>query len=115
MGGGRFSLTQDGGSLTHAMAIARPSGARNPRRRLRPPIARATWPPGRAGRVKGGAAAEPCEGTLDASEHPGTLRTRWADHHARDRGPLTVAMVISQPERESINQLDSQQMRSTLS
>ncbi|CAN98942.1 hypothetical protein predicted by Glimmer/Critica [Sorangium cellulosum So ce56] len=92
------------------MAIARPSGARSPRRRLRPPIARATRPPGRAGRVKGGAAAEPCEGTLDASEHPGTLRARWADHHARDRGPLTVAMAISQPERESINQLDSQHL-----
>ncbi|AGP36777.1 hypothetical protein SCE1572_21145 [Sorangium cellulosum So0157-2] len=90
------------------MAIARPSGARSPRRRLRPPIARATSPPGRAGHVKGGAAAEPGEGTLDASEHPGALMTRWADHDARDRGPLTVAMAVSQPERENINQLDSQ-------
>ena len=40
---------------------------------IRLPIARGLHQPESGGRVKGGAAAEPCEGTLEAQEHSGSV------------------------------------------
>jgi hypothetical protein len=65
---------------------------------------------GRAGRVKGGAAGERSERTLDAPEHSGTLRRSVGRPSRPRRGPVTSAMAIIQPERNAIIQLDSQQV-----
>jgi len=39
---------------------------------------------------------------------PAASRERWADHHGRERLPVTNAMSIIQLERKPINQLDCQ-------
>lgn len=66
-----------------------PTGVRSPRRRHRPPVAHDNVASRSGGRVKGGAAADRREGTLDAPEHVGTGPWRRADLTSRFRDDPT--------------------------